>query len=224
MTELITRKLPDGLVNFETLRKITGNDLYIIGTNLSKECAEVYSAETTPTMQVVEALRISTCIPMLFRAVKRKDGKEENILVDGGLIWNCPLELFDDKKYMYNALNALYNKTDGAVFNNETLGFRLDPQEDPLKGMRKETKDFHKIGHIFEFARQFMKFYSLASLKRHLEPNNWNRVVFVDTLDIMGTDFEITQEEIYQLIEQGKTGVYKHFSWRMSENGVKFPQ
>ncbi len=225
MAELIERKLGEGFIDFATLKQLTGNDLYIIGTNLTKECAEVYSAETTPTMQVVEALRISTCIPMLFRAVKRKDGKEENILVDGGLIWNCPLELFDDKKYMHNALNALYDgASNDEVFNTETLGFRLDPKKDPLKQMRTGSQGFHKIGHIFEFTREFMKFYSLASLKRHLEPSNWNRVVFVDTLGIMGTDFEISQEEIYQLIEQGKTGVYEHFSWRMSENGVKFPQ
>ena len=224
MAGLIARKLPNGFVDFATLKLLTGNDLYIIGTNLTKECVEVYSAKATPTMPVVEALRISTCIPMLFRAVKRKDGEEEHILVDGGLIWNCPLEIFDDKKYIYNSLNALHHTEGESVFNRETLGFRLDPKDDPLKLMRQSSKRFHKIGHIFEFTREFMKFYSLASLKRHLEPNNWNRVIFVDTLDIMRTDFEINQEEIYRLIEQGKSGVYKHFSWRMSENGVKFPQ
>ena len=225
MAQLIERKLPDGFLSFKTLKELTGNDLYIIGTNLTKEHAEIYSAEITPNMQVVEALRISTCIPMLFKAVKRKEGKEDNILVDGGLVWNCPLELFDDKKYVYNSLNAPHHGGVGdLVFNMETLGFRLDPKEDPLKEMRKHASPFHKIGHIFEFTREFMKFYALASLKRHLEPNNWNRVIFVDTLNIMGTDFEISEDEIYRLIEQGKSGVYQHFSWRMSENGVKFPQ
>ncbi|WP_395946593.1 alpha/beta fold hydrolase [Caedibacter taeniospiralis] len=225
MAELIARKLPNGFLDFKTLTELTGKELYIVGTNLTKECAEVYSAKTTPDMQVVEALRIATCIPMLFKAVRRKEGREDHILVDGGLTWNCPLELFDDQKYLHNSLNGLYyDERIDSLFNAETLGFRLDPKEDPLKEMRKFSKDFHKIGHIFEFTREFMKFYSLASLKRHLEPHNWNRIVFVDTLDIMGTDFEITQEEINRLIEQGKSGVYQHFSWRMGENGVKFPQ
>lgn len=69
-----------------------------------------------------------------------------------------------------------------------------------------------------------MRFYSEGSLKRHLDPNNWQRVIFVDTLEVEGTNFNIDREGIDRLIEQGKSGVYKHFAWRMSENGVKFPQ
>ncbi len=228
MAKLIQQKLPHGFLSFKTLKTLTGNDLYIIGTNLTKSCAEIYSAETTPDMQIVEALRISTCIPMLFKAVRRKEGKEENILVDGGLVWNCPIELFDHHKYIYNLLNILPHSkakdNDRSVLNLETLGFRLDPGEDPLRSMRTAPKSYHKIGHIFDFTREFMKFYSAGSLKRHLEPDNWNRVIFVDTLDVVGTDFEISQKEIERLIEQGKKGVYQHFAWRMSENGVKFPQ
>ena len=227
MGHLIAGKLEDGEINFAMLKARTGNDLYIVGTNLSKSCAEVYSAETTPDMKLIEAIRISTSIPMFFKAIKRKEDKKENILVDGALAWNCPLEIFDRQKYIYNRLNAFLNKATASeqetYLNWETLGFRLDPLHDPLHAMR-EPGPYRKISHIFDFTREFMKFYSAGSLKQHLSPHDWQRVVFIDTLDVGGTDFAISQQNIDRLIEQGKSGVYKHFAWRMSENGLKFPQ
>jgi len=229
MQGIIDKKTGALGLTFEQLKAETGNELFIIGTNLSTSCAEIYSPETTPKMKVINALRISACIPMFFKAVKHKQGNQEHVLVDGGLCWNCPIELFDYKKYLDNPLNTRVRRknTDkqpaSYAINFETLGFRLDPREDPLNQMRM-PEPYHKIGNILEFTREFIKFYSTEVLKRHFEPDNWNRAIFVDTLDIIGTDFAISKENISRLIAQGKTGVYQHFAWRMSENGVKFPQ
>ena len=229
MQGIIDQKTGIPGLTFEQLKAETGNELFIIGTNLSTSCAEIYSPETTPKMKVINALRISACIPMFFKAVKHKQGDQEHVLVDGGLCWNCPIELFDYKKYLDNPLNTRVRRknTDkqpaSYAINFETLGFRLDPREDPLNQMRM-PEPYHKIGNILEFTREFIKFYSTGVLKRHFEPDNWNRAIFVDTLDIVGTDFAISKENISRLIAQGKIGVYQHFAWRMSENGVKFPQ
>jgi NTE family protein len=226
MQQFVANKVGDSDISFKALQAQTGNELFIIGTNLTRSCAEVYCTENTPDMPILEALRISTCIPILFKAVKRKDGSQEDILVDGGLTWNCPLELFDEEEYIYNPLNKQYliEANTQQLYNQETLGFRLDPLKDPLVSMRTQPQAYKKIGNILEYTKEFMKFYTASSLKRHLEPENWKRVIFVDTLDIMGTDFEIESSQIESLIEQGKSGVYQHFAWRMSENGVKFPQ
>ena len=44
-------------------------DLYTTGTNLTKQQVQVFSYETTPTMRVADAVRISMSIPLYFRAV-----------------------------------------------------------------------------------------------------------------------------------------------------------
>ncbi|MFZ9035002.1 MAG: alpha/beta fold hydrolase [Francisellaceae bacterium] len=225
MDRIIAAKLGNGDINFRELKARNGNELYIIGTNLGRGCAEIYSADHTPDMSIKEAVRISMSIPLYFKAVKRKENGDEAVLVDGGLIWNCPLELFDSPTFLHNPSNGLEYATNHGlvVVNMETLGFRLDPHQDPLAVLRKNGSA-SKVGNIFDFTRQFMKLVMLGQTKRHMEAWDWNRVVFVDTLEVSGTDFAIDQQGIDELIEQGKKGVYQHFAWRMSQNGVKFPQ
>ncbi|UOQ72960.1 hypothetical protein MUN79_02960 [Hymenobacter cellulosilyticus] len=46
-----------------------GRDLYTTGTNLTRQCGQVFSYETHPDMRVADAVRISMSIPLYFRAV-----------------------------------------------------------------------------------------------------------------------------------------------------------
>ncbi len=93
-------------------------DLYITGTDVSNRTARLFSLETTPDMEVALAVRISMSIPLFFEAIQYQyPGTEEpQFYVDGGVMWNYPINLFDDHKYC-RKLN------DGA--NAETLGLFL---------------------------------------------------------------------------------------------------
>jgi NTE family protein len=81
-------------------------DLYTTGTNLTLQCTQVFGYETHPTMRVADAVRISMSIPLYFRAVlldaeghviqgRPKTGQPTQVLVDGGLLANYPLHIFD---------------------------------------------------------------------------------------------------------------------------------
>jgi len=111
-------------------------DIYFIGANISTGFAEVYSYEDTPLMKVADAVRISMSIPLFFAAIRKNEG---DVCVDGGLINNYPIKLFDREKYVslnrrktkyYEKYNRTLRKIDKEkylwVYNKETLGFRLD--------------------------------------------------------------------------------------------------
>lgn len=84
--------------------------LYVVGSNLSLQIPEVFSDENTPNMEIWYAVRISMSIPLFFAAVKEDDG---DIFVDGGVTWNYPLNLSDDKKYLSHQDNPkLYTVPD----------------------------------------------------------------------------------------------------------------
>ena len=75
LSELVARKtqkpnFPLGSLH-ELARQQPGHfrDLYTTGTNLTQQRVQVFSYETTPTMLVADAVRISMSIPLYFRAV-----------------------------------------------------------------------------------------------------------------------------------------------------------
>ncbi|MFV0343869.1 MAG: patatin-like phospholipase family protein, partial [Anaerocolumna sp.] len=84
---------------------------------------EVYSYETTPDMEVAEAIRISVSVPLIFEAVKGQ-GKNingnaiTNIYCDGGVMNNYPITLFDEPKYNTFPYEGINLDTLGVRFMN----------------------------------------------------------------------------------------------------------
>lgn len=77
-------------------------ELYIIGTDISHGTSIVFSYETTPLMEVAEAVRISMSIPLFFEAIQSTctaavPKTKPNIYSDGGLLYTYPITLFDNE-------------------------------------------------------------------------------------------------------------------------------
>lgn len=80
-------------ITFSQLYTMTKINLIITGTCLNNITIKYFSHSTTPDMQILKALRISISIPFIFRPYQW-DGK---LWVDGGVINNFPIDLFNDK-------------------------------------------------------------------------------------------------------------------------------
>ncbi|XZF12612.1 patatin-like phospholipase family protein [Chitinophagaceae bacterium MMS25-I14] len=102
-------------------------DLYITATNLSKQKAEIFNWHTYPDMELKTAIRASMSVPVYFTAVcindkgqrvKKPGGQDQyNVFVDGGIMANYPLGLFDSVQ------NGVY------VADSSTLGLKLERPE-----------------------------------------------------------------------------------------------
>ncbi|MGL4736538.1 MAG: patatin-like phospholipase family protein [Cellulosilyticaceae bacterium] len=86
-------------------------ELYIVGTDISNHIESVFSYETTPQFEVAQAVRISMSIPLYFESVKfdeeAKELSENNLFVDGGLLWNYPIGLFDREGKIARTLGGI---------------------------------------------------------------------------------------------------------------------
>lgn len=197
--------------------KNTGfRSLYVVATNLTQQRFDVFSHETTPDQPVADAVRMSMSIPLYFKTVNR-DG---NIMADGGVTYNYPVNLFDHEKYLSNASNKAVDKDDqkpGYVFNYETLGFRLDSKniiEYNRKGWKLPPVE---IGNLKSFSFALMDFMMESANRAHLRTEDWNRTIFIDTLDVKTTDFKKVKRRINVLMESGRKGVREYFRWRDSD-------
>ena len=100
--------------------------IYFIGANLNSGQREVYSHRTTPRMKVADGLRISMSFLFAFVA---KNNTLGDLCIDGGMIDNYPVRLFD---YDFSATPPYIDSSSQRI-NTRTLGLRLTP---PAKSPR----------------------------------------------------------------------------------------
>lgn len=67
--------------------------LHVVVTNLNRQCRMVLNAVNTPDLRVVDAVKMSMALPVMF-CPGTLNG---HIIADGGLSNNLPVDLFQDK-------------------------------------------------------------------------------------------------------------------------------
>jgi len=223
--DLLKKKTGNSNVSFKALQEHTGKQLYIYASNLSTNFGEVYSPEHTPRMRVVDAVRRSMSIPLFFRAV-RDDRKD--VFVDGGVINNFPVKLFDREKYLEdgslvripgyyeeeNKLLAIRSpRSSMYIYNKETLGFRLDSA--PEIGVFRDGQEHqsNEIEHFLDYTIQLIKTVLAVQDSQHLHEDDWHRTVYIDTLGVGTTDFDLSDSRKRALVASGKKAAERYLKW-----------
>lgn len=206
-------------------------DMYFMGVNLSTGYAEVFSAEKTPAVSLAYAVRISMSIPLFFAAIKvPSQGEVQRVYVDGGVIDNYPIKLFDRMKYLDPNIKQNYRETDyykehnqelvkagkvisPYVFNKETLGFRLDTATEI--GVFRDDKEptRRKITNLVEYAQALVAGLTNVQQSMHLHSDDWQRSIYIDTLGVGTTDFNLSDETKKALKQSGQKGAEDYFKW-----------
>jgi NTE family protein len=170
-------ELHDGVLNKKGFR-----DLYVIGTDLTTRQYQVFSYETTGDVKIADAVRMSMSIPFFFASFDF----DNSVFVDGGVLNNYPITLFDDSKYGGTLLPS------GA--NIETLGFYLSKHVVQPYAIT-DMEQF--VGNLFE---------TLLDVQDDAlwnDEDDLRRTVCIDNLGIQTTDFAITKEQREALFRQG---------------------
>lgn len=226
---LIARKVGNAHATFNELHGRAGcREMYFMGTNLSTRFSEVFSFEHTPRMRIADAVRISMSIPLFFASVQSPRGDR---YVDGGVLDNYPVKLFDREKYIapaerrkhsaqpeyYEAENARFltahPDSSPYVYNKETLGFRLDSKEEIAVFRDGAEPQATKIDDFFDYAWALIGTILDSQASQHLHSDDWQRTVYIDTLGVGTTDFDLDGEKKLELVESGITHTTHYFDW-----------
>lgn len=175
-------------------------DLYIVGTNMSMKESKVFSYETTPTMEVAQAVRISMSVPLFFEAViteeEDKFGESiDNVFCDGGVMNNYPLNLFDSTEF---------NSELHAGTNMETLGVRF------TNGLK-----YNYIDNLLKYIESLLRVSSYIQQQSYeSNPLNRERSIIIDKKDVAPLDFNVTaNDSTYRfLYHQGYDAARAFFS------------
>lgn len=194
-------------------------EMFFQGTNLTKHEVETFSAEEKEyeNMKIKDAVRISMSIPLFFEAVKMNNC----YYVDGGILSNYPVRLFDRKKYVEEEeyyfipegyKDMLHDKVGNPyLYNKETLGFRLDSKNkiDIFNGRTQPNE--HKIESFFDYSWNLITTLMENQDITHLTGDDFDRTIYIDSLDVSATDFEIDYDTKMKLIDSGRVGTIEYF-------------
>ena len=218
LEDLIRQKTGNSNLTFAQLHALAGQenyrDLYVLGTSLTEQKAIVFSYETYPDMKVSDAVRISISIPLFFRAVfmdtngcivkKPKDLTGIQVMVDGGIVANYPIQLFDKATY----LNPKDQESSTSI-NSETIGIRLDTDDQIVYDQTQAGLAPHQIANFQEYIRAFYNIIIEQLNRQTLQPEDWARTISVSTKNYGAKIRRLSEDDKAILLQSGQEGVTK---------------
>ena len=215
--DLIQAKTGSPDTTFAQLKEVGKKDLYVVCTNITQQRADILSYETTPDMSIKLAVRMSMGIPIFFASIKND---KADIIVDGGVTLNYPINIFDDVKYLScseNGEKVEYDLDPDYCFNYETLGFRVDSSTDINYAKINWQSEPIKVNNLKKFVGALMNFLMEMANKKHLHKNDWNRTIFIDSSDVKTTDFSLSKEKVNMLLINGEKAAEAYFAWKSTD-------
>lgn len=222
MEDLIAAKTGNGDITFGELHAQSiakgYKDLYITGTDLTYQMLRVFSYENYPKMRICDAVRISLSIPVYYRAVlmddegkiyEKPNGKQLlHVMVDGGVLSNYPIFLFDSARYVNDQVPSVNTW----VENRETLGLLMEiPEQIQYNAQQPGIYPFT----IYSINTYLKALYHTLIDKANPEvthPDGLRRTIAINNLNLSGRVRRLPKKTIEALVENGKEGARKFFA------------
>ncbi|WP_163102621.1 patatin-like phospholipase family protein [Peribacillus alkalitolerans] len=133
------------------------------------------------TFSIAKAVRMSCSIPYFFEPVKLRTPSNENLVVDGGVLSNFPMWLFD-KENVKKVRPVIGIKLSGA------------DHERPTKEI---DNAFEMFGALFETMKD-------AHDSRYISRKHEKNIIFIPIKGIIGIELHMSDEKKNLLIQQGR--------------------
>lgn len=141
------------------------------------------------SFSIAKAIRMSCSIPYFFEPVKLRSMHGVNILVDGGVLSNFPIWLFD--------------KEDGQKVR-PVLGIKLSPS------VYQHEK--HRIGNAVQLFSALFETMKDAHDARYISKRHAKNIIFIPTDGVLSIEFQLTSEKKQALYDLGREQAKKFFS------------
>lgn len=198
-----TGKDPGQLTFFE-FQQITGVELAITGTNVSRQRPGMFSPMLTPDFPVVEAVGISMNLPFIFKPVRVYVDQPQNyngLWIDGGILNNLPIHAFDyTQAPCSNAPNL-------KPLNPHVLGLRLTP---PRRTPPSETSPTSM--HFTDLLGSFVDTVFYPSEEGQLRSEEEaEQTISLNTFNLSTFDFAPPRSERDRAARAARESTYRYF-------------
>ena len=153
--------------------------------------AAVIGVDDPDDLDIADAVRMSMSIPIFFEPVKRKVGGEEVVLVDGGMLSNFPVWVFDSE----------------GMPEWPTFGLKLvnpDPKVPEPGGVPDKPVKDNALKSLVDYLMSLVSTMTDAHDKLYLERDTFVRTITISNLGVKTTQFDLTPEKADELFASGQ--------------------
>jgi NTE family protein len=154
---------------------ITNGKLVVLPDDLVKYGLDANS------FSIAKAVRMSCSIPYFFEPVKLRMHKHTNLIVDGGVLSNFPMWLFDKE----NVKKV-----------RPVIGIKLSAEDD-LRPKKEVDNAIEMFAALFETMKD-------AHDSRYISRKHERNIVFIPMNGVLATEFQLTEEKKKLLIDRGR--------------------
>lgn len=149
-------------------------------------------------LAVAEAVRMSMSIPFFFEPVRIENAKEEreHIIVDGGMLSNFPVWLFDcatDEEPEWPTFGLLL----------------VEPEPEKSVSVRLTKERDRGVSALIDYVKAMAQTMMEAHDRMYVQQAEWARTIGIPTLGVGTTEFDITRERALALYDSGRSATEK---------------
>lgn len=201
---LIQAKTGNADISFQEFKTAGYPSLYCVATCVNKQKMVILSHETYPKMKLRDAVHISAAIPIYYRAVfVDQDGhvydepaNGRDVMVDGGLLANYPIFIFDE-------VDAFGHR----ICNPNVKGIRIDEDEQIAANLEGGYLIEQNV-YSFDSYVESLYILVLETINRTLlTPDDWDRTISISSVGIGPKVRKLTNKEKSALLDSGYKGL-----------------
>lgn len=206
----------DGHVTFASLEALRvrckgsglGEKLAVTATNAELRATRYFSYETTPHMEVSEAVKISASLPVVYKPTIF-DG---HLYVDGGVLSNVPTEVFRDE-------GETLLESDGTSLRVLVLQFDNGPERSALYRLGEPIyRESWLVNQMYQFLTGVHDPASgweqdRIKLRRHAL-----QTILMDVGNVSATQFDLSHDLRQQLVDSGYRAAEAYLEARMGDS------
>lgn len=196
-------------------------ELHVTATCLNRQELIVFSQATYPAMKVKDAVRVSMSIPLYFEAnfidsegrlyKNITDRAGLDVVVDGGIIGNYPIALFDSD--VADSSGQLQR-----VPNAQTLGLRIDSDEQIAHDKDGQGLAAMEITSLESYTEAFYVLVLERLNRSSLTEADWERTISISSVGIGPRIKRMKPEEKERLMQSGQRAVADFFGQQAQQN------
>lgn len=219
---VVAQKMGNPLASFAQLDSLAAGNpafksFYCVGTNLTKQQLRIFSRPTTPDMPLKTAVRISCSIPFFYEPVLLDSnfaevdnpikGQHYDVYVDGGIMANYPINLFDTCMGGGNPLTC-----DSVAHNYQTLGLKLERDEQVRQLSQSTAIPPYDINSLNDYFGAFMNLVMETMNRKPNLENEKGRTIYIGYGNIASKPRKMSSKEKAMLYQKGKEAAERFFT------------